>query len=213
MSLKALTWAFEQDLKPDLKIVLLALADYANDDGTSFPGQRSIGIKTSMSERTVRTKLAELEELGYIARRRRTNGDGYRTTDEYKLLPAGSAAGPTGNGAEPLRQAVAATEEPSEPSVKKKRAHRLPEDWMPSNAHRVQAAGKLIDVDLEAEKFRDWTLANDVLKTDWEATFRNWIRNARPETRQRAGSTRTTPTDRMQEIMAIRDPREMGMIE
>jgi hypothetical protein len=86
---------------------------------------------------------------------------------------------------------------------------------VPSNAHELQALKEGKNLEVEAAKFRDWCLANDVRKADWEATFRNWIRNARPEPgRQRPGtSAPRTPTDRMNEVLAIRDPREMGMLE
>ena len=60
-----------------------------------------------------------------------------------------------------------------------KRAHQLPDDWQPSDAHRQLAAERGVDLDEEAAKFRDWCAANGATKKDWEATFRNWIRNAR----------------------------------
>jgi len=49
------------------KAVLLALADHANDDGLSvYPSVKRIAWKTSLSERTVRTKLKLLREQGFI---------------------------------------------------------------------------------------------------------------------------------------------------
>jgi hypothetical protein len=60
------------------------------------------------------------------------------------------------------------------------RAHRLPAVWQPSDAHRRLADERAVDLIEEAEKFRDWCAANGATKKDWEATFRNWIRNARP---------------------------------
>lgn len=60
------------------------------------------------------------------------------------------------------------------------RGTRLPDDWRPSEAHARLAADRGVNVNEEADKFRDWCAANGAVKKDWEATFRNWIRNARP---------------------------------
>lgn len=213
MSLKALTWAFDQALKPDLKIVLLALADYADGDGVCWPGQKSIAAKAGMSERTVREKLLALEELGYIARRRRQNSDGYRSTDEYKLLPVNPAGGPTGENAGPNRQTVAATEEPSEPSVSnKQRATRqvqMPTGLTWTNAHSVKALARGVDVEVEFEKFKNHHLAKGSRFADWDRAFHSWLDRSRPElTYTPPQAAPVTPGHRMQSVMNIQDPRE-----
>jgi hypothetical protein len=59
-------------------------------------------------------------------------------------------------------------------------ARRLPDDWQPSEAHARLAAERSVNLVEEADKFRDWCAGNGATKKDWEATFRNWIRNARP---------------------------------
>jgi uncharacterized protein YdaU (DUF1376 family) len=54
------------------------------------------------------------------------------------------------------------------------RGTRLPTDWMPSEH---------LDRRDELEKFRDYWLAvpgSKGCKLDWDATWRNWIRNAKP---------------------------------
>lgn len=61
-----------------------------------------------------------------------------------------------------------------------KRATQLSDSWTPSDAHRQQASEKGIDVALEAAKMRDWAISKGESRKDWDATFRNWIRNARP---------------------------------
>jgi hypothetical protein len=77
--------------------------------------------------------------------------------------------------------------------VPRPKACRLPDDWYP-NVAGVELARKTIGEvagDRELEKFRDFWRANsgkDGAKLDWDATWRNWIRNAddrRPT--QRAG--------------------------
>lgn len=58
-------------------------------------------------------------------------------------------------------------------------AKQLPDDWQPSEAHGRLAAERGVNVREEADKFRDWCAGNGSTKKDWEATFRNWLRNAR----------------------------------
>ncbi len=79
----------------------------------------------------------------------------------------------------------------------RKRATRIPDDFEPSPAVRADMAAKRPDVDLEleTEKFRDFWAAKpgkDGTKLDWDATWRNWIRNSRqsPQSQQkpRAGN-------------------------
>jgi len=124
MSVKVITWAFDQDLPPVKKFILVALADWADGDGVAFPGQLSLASKTGISERTLRTHLKELEEAGFLTRAKRYTEGGKRTSDEYRLslLPANIAGSSTGNLRRDYRQTVAGTEairkEPSEePSV------------------------------------------------------------------------------------------------
>lgn len=213
-----MTWAFDQDLTPEQKIVLLALADYADGDGVCFPGQKNLARKTSIPERTLRRRIQELEGLGLIIRRRRQGAEGYRTSDEYRLLPAGVAGWPTGQEEAPQRPTVAATREPSEePSVTTTaRARQLPGDFTWTNAHSLKAHAKGVEVEVELEKFKDYHLARGSRFVDWDRAFHTWLNNARPDpvARQRTGTPqRKTPTDRMNDVLAIQDPREQRQID
>lgn len=67
MSIRALAWAFEQETLPSSKkFVLVALANFARDDGKSYPGVGTIARITGHTEDTVRKALGELEKAGYI---------------------------------------------------------------------------------------------------------------------------------------------------
>lgn len=87
MSVQAMTWAWQQDLEPVDKLVLLALANRSNHEtGVCFPGQKLIAQECSMSDRSVRRHLKNLEKLGLIQRRPRMRGQGRgRTSDEYRI--------------------------------------------------------------------------------------------------------------------------------
>lgn len=58
------------------------------------------------------------------------------------------------------------------------RWRRVPEDWSPDLDHVRIARETGVDLALELAKFRDHEFAR--ARTDADATFRNWLRNARP---------------------------------
>ena len=91
-----LHWAQEQRTgSVARKAVLMALAGFADERGSCYPGQATLADITEQSERTVRSHLAALEEDGFIRRERRANtsGSGGRSSDRYYLgvLPANIA--------------------------------------------------------------------------------------------------------------------------
>lgn len=72
MSVQAMTWALaipKSSLEnPAARHVLLCLANYAGSDGRgAFPSAATLSEDTGLSERTVRLKLAELDQAGWIA--------------------------------------------------------------------------------------------------------------------------------------------------
>jgi hypothetical protein len=81
MSVKAMSWAFEQRLSGNEKCVLLALADRARDDGVCWPGQEETARKAFVSVRTVSRILGKLEAEGYLSRQPRYRENGSRTSD------------------------------------------------------------------------------------------------------------------------------------
>lgn len=83
MSVRAQTWAWEQKAGPD-KLLLIALADHASEDGRCWPGQERLAAKTEKKVRAVRDGLKRLEAGGLIERTPRYR-DGHRITDLYRL--------------------------------------------------------------------------------------------------------------------------------
>jgi len=57
-----------EDLTSTHKLVLLALADWANDEGLCWPSINRLSIKTSLASRSVQRLIRQLEEMGFIKR-------------------------------------------------------------------------------------------------------------------------------------------------
>ena len=97
------------------KLLLIVLANYADENGRCWPSQATLSQKTCMSDRSIRTAFVRLEGLGLIIRERRTRKDGSRTSDMIQLcldaqteddggdLPE-NISGPTGKSRQSYRK-------------------------------------------------------------------------------------------------------------
>lgn len=91
------------------------------------------------------------------------------------------------------------------PASKRSTKKLLVDGWVPERSdanQRAEQAAKDRGVDLRVElaKLRDWAKATAGRRADWEATWRNWTRNARPESR-RPGQ-QSTPLELQREKIA-----------
>lgn len=77
MSTKARAWAMEQTTNdPALKLLLLTIADFADDEGYSWPGKRLLAKLCEVHERSVVRYVRRLQDMGLLAveQRRLENG-------------------------------------------------------------------------------------------------------------------------------------------
>jgi DNA-binding transcriptional ArsR family regulator len=84
----ATRWAWKQSQAGPRKLVLLALADSANDQGECSPAVRCLAHRCGMSDRNVQRHLRELERSGLIAIGEQQGPSG---TNRYWLLLGASA--------------------------------------------------------------------------------------------------------------------------
>lgn len=138
MSVQAMAWATRQKVgHPGRKLLLLLLADRADEAHSCFPGQALLAVESEQSVSTVARALERLEQDGFIRRERRNTKKGHRTSDRFFLPVEASQVEAkekpnrqNGGQEKPNRQMVApnrqkegsypspVTEEPSvEPSV------------------------------------------------------------------------------------------------
>jgi len=83
----------------------------------------------------------------------------------------------------------------------KKRAARLPENWVLSKACGEWAVGEGYSIEairIEAEKFKDYWIGvggTKGTKLDWPATWRNWIRNSKQGSNNGNGNSNSKRRD------------------
>jgi hypothetical protein len=86
MSVQQITLALSlRNVSQAEKLLLIVLANYADEDGRCWPSQKRLGEDAGMSDRSVRTAFVKLEEAGLIVRERRNRRDGSRGTDMIEL--------------------------------------------------------------------------------------------------------------------------------
>lgn len=68
MSNAILNKAWEQDLPPGPKVVLISLADQANDEGVCWPAIPQIAKRCGINDRSVSRHVSKLEQMGVIKR-------------------------------------------------------------------------------------------------------------------------------------------------
>ena len=85
MSIEYMTKVFKTNLKPTPKLVLLTMADYANDEGKLFPSLKSLSEKASVGKSTLALILNVFEKLNIIKREKRKRANGSDTSTLYTI--------------------------------------------------------------------------------------------------------------------------------
>ena len=77
MSMRLMVQAMNCEVgNPARKLVLLKLADNANDDGVCFPNYQYIADKCEMSKRSAISHIDDLIKMGFVTKKARKNKDG-----------------------------------------------------------------------------------------------------------------------------------------
>jgi Helix-turn-helix domain len=99
MSIKVMGEVWESSsTKGSTRLVLLALADFANDQGYCFPSIQSLAIKSALTERNVQVILRDLERRGELVTLR---GAGRGHVNAYWVLPPATTSRLTQEGKTP----------------------------------------------------------------------------------------------------------------
>lgn len=86
-----MNWAWGQKLAPTPKLILMALADSANDSDECWPGISFIADKCCVSQRTVQRVLQQFENTGLMVVTPRYTSAGRQTSNGYRLRVDGTS--------------------------------------------------------------------------------------------------------------------------
>lgn len=173
------------------RLVLLAIADHQGEIG-AWPSIATLAKMVNASERSVQRDIQELASLGELTvevQNAPTNRQ-YKSNLYWVTLPGvtESHSGVTdgASGVTDLASGVTAggvltiTKPLLKPLLN---SYRLPDDWQPkeNDILLMKEHFPSIDLKLETHAFRDyWRSVAGARgkKADWDATWRNWIRNS-----------------------------------
>ncbi len=203
----ARVWADSRHAGTEL-LMLLAIADFADDDGNAYPAVGTLAAKCRMKPRNANYILSALQASGEL---RVMVSGGPRGTNRYRIVlealgvqpGAGvqSAAGVQHSARTPAMQcskplqpiADKPSENHQEPSERDRSAkkRRIPDDWKPSDSLTAWVKEKRPDLNVAAvaEIFRDHYIGTGEARASWDASFRTWVRRERE-----AVSARRRPT-------------------
>ena len=182
-------------LKPAAKLVLYWLADHHNEStGACFPSLKTLAKECEMDVATVKRHLAALEAMGLIYREQRHRENGSQASTQYILRmqePLAQNAPPPGaKCATPLAQKHTphnlgnnnlGSEPIGEPKKRRKPEVEIPEGWVPNDRNISDALDRgfsQMEIDHEADKFRNHHLSKQSRYRDWDAAWRTWLANA-----------------------------------
>jgi len=90
MSFEAMAWAASADCRSSLnKLVLMMLANYADENHTAYPSYRKLAELCLCNDRTVMRGIKSLEELGLVKITPRYSSNGKQTSNNFHLMIGG----------------------------------------------------------------------------------------------------------------------------
>lgn len=177
-------WLDRSDVGMAEIAVLTALSTFADKDGYCFPSQRRIADQLGKSQPWVSKILGDLVDRGLIRRRQRNASRSY----EYFLLydnhqPADTHYQPADIDDQPADTNSTNNKTNNNSPVRGRSRSLITSEFTPLDtdieralkAHAILTSEIITD---ETAKFVDYWLSKGELKADWNAAYRNWLRNA-----------------------------------
>ncbi|WP_263577140.1 helix-turn-helix domain-containing protein [Salmonella enterica] len=208
---------------PLRKLVLIKLADNANDEGECWPSYQHIADQCEVSRSTVKSHIRALEDMGLLKREFRRKGElnqsnvFYLTLDNAQQIPPesggagddrggagadrggagadrGGAGADLGGGAGAAPRTYHSFEPVKEPLERKKKPSSMPEGFSPSSSHQKMAEEFGVSLQDEFDKFTDHHLSKGSKFIDWNRALNTWLRNARGFQKSRACNSFSRPS-------------------
>lgn len=189
MSVTLMAAVWKMDLPATDKMVLLALADAANDSGVTWIAVKSrdcekqdLRKKCSLSERAIQGAIKRLCDASFLSRIERP-GKGVI----YSVTPAGNAPRttcapqqmpPAANSADPRTSCgeTISNHQSKSLSTAKRASKFVPDSWTPNEKHAAKALSLGLDLQEVTEGFRLHEFKDP--KSDFDLAFHRWLRTA-----------------------------------
>ncbi|EAR9944208.1 helix-turn-helix domain-containing protein [Salmonella enterica] len=205
---------------PLRKLVLIKLADNANDNGECWPSYQHIADHCECSKSAVKEHISALIKLGLMTKENRVgvnNGKG-NTSNVYRLhltstpvppestppVPPKSTGGsPKSTGGSPKStppvppagtRTSHSFEPVKEPLDNKKKLSSMPEGFSPSASHQKMAEEYGISLQEEFDKFTDHHISKGSKFIDWNRALNTWLRNAKGFQKSRPSNSFSKPS-------------------
>ncbi|ENI4191454.1 helix-turn-helix domain-containing protein [Salmonella enterica] len=205
---------------PLRKLVLIKLADNANDNGECWPSYQHIADHCECSKSAVKEHISALIKLGLMTKENRVgvnNGKG-NTSNVYRLhltstpVPPESTppVPPKSTGGSPKSTPVPPESTPpvppagtrtshsfepvKEPLDNKKKLSSMPEGFSPSASHQKMAEEYGISLQEEFDKFTDHHISKGSKFIDWNRALNTWLRNAKGFQKSRLSNSFSKPS-------------------
>ena len=87
MSIRIMSQVWNMEIEDStVKLALMALADFSDDEGYCYPSYDVLAKKISKSKRTAIRAVEKLAELGFLQKEKRELNDGTSRTNLYKIV-------------------------------------------------------------------------------------------------------------------------------
>lgn len=219
MSIKCQSWVYEHsESTGNDRLILLAIADEANDDGTNaYPSVDLIAHKARVNKRTTLRCIERLEEAGeLIVHRPEVRGRGRFNTYVVLMGRNGDTLSPipdseneqeaqdvpkkgdrkVRNGAQPYLIGTRPTD-PLTQTTARKSPSTFPAQFLVTTALKEWARKEApnVDLSLHTKAFALYWREGDGAgkkKTNWDATWKNWMLRESARSRPTNGAARPT---------------------
>ncbi|EDC5914396.1 helix-turn-helix domain-containing protein [Salmonella enterica] len=197
---------------PLRKLVLIKLADNANDNGECWPSYQHIADHCECSKSAVKEHISALIKLGLMTKENRVgvnNGKG-NTSNVYRLHLTSTPVPPESTGGSPKSTPVPPESTPpvppagtrtshsfepvKEPLDNKKKLSSMPEGFSPSASHQKMAEEYGISLQEEFDKFTDHHISKGSKFVDWNRALNTWLRNAKGFQKSRPSNSFSKPS-------------------
>lgn len=179
---------------PLRKLVLIKLADNANDEGECWPSYQHIADQCEVSRSTVKSHIRALEDMGLLKREFRRKGEINQSNVFFLTLDNAQQIPPRSGGAGAAPRTYHSFEPVKEPLERKKKPSSMPEGFSPSSSHQKMAEEFGVSLQDEFDKFTDHHLSKGSKFIDWNRALNTWLRNARGFQKSRACNSFSRPS-------------------